>query len=121
MPIDLPAQDAEALLAYEPERYWALWQFPEARYAYSYDEAREGWLIVLATEAAGIAYLLADAAMNDREPSQYRLDHLTLPQAFDAARCQAVPFMSSQSIPVIRVLGVVVVEPDAGDVRHIPL
>lgn len=113
-----------ALFDYEPEKYWAVWQIPEERYAYMVEFELKGWLIAIDSEEAGMAYLLADAAMNDRPPSAYRLDQLTLPDMFAAARAQGVPFLSSQGIPVVGVLGVELRTGEAGAtwaLRRIPL
>ena len=124
MPLDLPTGDAQSLLDYAPERYWALWQIPEGRYAYTIEENREAWLIVLDSEQAGLLYLLADARVNGRDPTQYRLDGLTLPDAFDAVRVQPLPFRSSQGVTVVAVLGVALVAAESfggATVRHLPL
>ncbi len=108
MPPEIPlSQSIEAaLLNYEPEKYWAVWQFPEQRYAYMIGFEREAWLITMDSEEAGASYLSADAFMNGRPLSAYRLDELSLPDAFAAARAQAVPFLSSQGTPVLSVLGI---------------
>ena len=126
MAADLLSPDAveASLPEYEPERYYAVWQHPERRYAYMIDYARKGWLIALDSEEAGKEYLLSDAIMNGRAPSRYRLDELTLPDAFAVARAQPVPFVSSQGISVQRVLGVMIrtVAPSGTiTIRHIPL
>ena len=122
MALELPLLDA--LLDYSPERYWAVWQIPEGRYAYSIEESRQGWFVLIDSEASALAVLLADADENGRWPSQYRLDSLTLPEAFDAARTQAVPFASSQGIEIVGVNGVILLATDTlGSVsfRPIPL
>lgn len=110
MRLDLPSPDigaTESLLAdYEPERYYAIWQFPEERYAYMIDPDRTAHLIVLDEERLGTAYLRADALMNRRPPSLYRLDALTLPEAFAAARAQPTPFVASFGASVEKVKGV---------------
>ena len=108
MPVDLPAQDSLAAMleSYEPERYWALWQHPEGRYAYSVGLRRDAWLIVMDSEEAGRSALLDDAHMNGRSPSQYRIDELTLPEAFEAARSQSVPFKTSYGGTVKSVKGI---------------
>ena len=110
MTIELPRSVAQTIeLAFPEEaldRYWAVWQFPEARYAYMIGFRREAWLIVMDSQEAGEAYLASDARMNGRSPAQYRLDELTLPDAFDAVRAQPVPFVSSQGTTVRRVLGI---------------
>ncbi|GEM_PF-2902762 len=124
MPSDSPVQEESVLLAYEPERYWAIWQRPEGRYAYSIDSEQASWLIALGTQAAGEACLASDARQNGRPLSDYRLDELTLPDAFAAARAQPTPFLSSHGKPVHHVLGVLVIaqEPDGwATIRHIPL
>lgn len=108
MPLEIPTQDplAASLETYEPERYWALWQHPEGRYAYSVGLRRDAWLIVMDSEEAGNAALLDDAHMNRRSPAHYRLDELTLPEAFEAARAQVVPFKTSYGGTVKTVKGV---------------
>ena len=110
MRLDLPSPDlgaAESLLAdYESERYYAVWQFPEERYAYIIDADRTAHFILLDEERLGTAYLRADALMNRRLPSQYRLDALTLPEAFAAARAQPIPFVASFGGKVREVKGV---------------
>ena len=95
-----------ALPEYEPERYYAVWQHPEGRYAYMIGFDSVGWLIVMDSRAAGESYLRFDAALNGRPASAYRLDELTLPEAFEAARAQSVPFLSSQRTSVQSVRGV---------------
>lgn len=124
MPLEFPVQDpvAAALEAYEPERYWAVWQHPEGRYAYSVEEDRAAWLIVLGSQETGEAYLASDARQNGRPVSAYRLDALTLPDVFDAARAQSVPFLTSFGLNAVRVLGVLLIVPGEGAaIRRIPL
>lgn len=126
MPLDLPVQDAVALAleAYEPERYWALWQHPEGRYAYSVEFDRAAWLITLGSEELGYAALVSDARQNGRPLAAYRLDALSLPDAFDAARAQPVPFLTSFGLSAEKVLGVVLIAEENGSgasVRHFPL
>ena len=122
MPFELPVLDAEALLAYVPERYWAVWQIPEDRYAYSIEESRRGWFVLIESEANAVAVLLADAKENDRQPSEYRLDSLTLPDALDAARSQEVPFRSTQGLEIVAIGGVILLEANAvGSVSFRPI
>ncbi len=126
MPIDLPTQDVAlaALIDYEPERYWAIWQHPEARYAYSVGFRRDAWMILVGSEEEGRRCLLADARDNGRAASEYRLDELTLPDAFAAARAQSLPFLTSFGTTVRRVLGVEVRTRGASGtegIRRIPL
>ncbi len=106
MAVDLPTQDPVALESYEPERYYAVWQHPERRYAYMIGLRRDAWLICMDSQEAGEAYLRSDAMLNSRPASAYRLDELTLPDAFAAARAQPLPFKSSQGTSVRSVLGV---------------
>ena len=124
MAVDLPTQAPASLEAYEPERYYAVWQHPEGRYAYMIGLRREAWLICMDSREAGESYLLSDARMNARPRSAYRLDELSLPDAFAAARAQPVPFVSSQGSSVRSVLGVQL-RTQAGRgtkaVRNIPL
>ncbi len=85
---------------------------------------REGWLIVLDSEESGQACLLSDARQNRRSTDLYRLDELTLPEAFAAARAQPVPFVSSHGSPVRSVKGVHVRSHGnflTGPSRNIPL
>lgn len=105
-PTEAPLDVEDELLEFEPQKYWAVWQFPEARYAYAIGWRRQGWLIVMDSEEAGWSYLHVDARQNRRTVDQYRLDELTLDEAFSAARSQSVPFLSSQGVPVVSVLGV---------------
>ena len=124
MAVALPTQNPASLEAYEPEKYYAVWQHPEGRYAYMIGFRREAWLIVMDTKEAGESYLAADARMNRRALSQYRLDELTLPDAFAAARAQRVPFLSSQGTSVRSVKGVELRTKGflgTKPVRHIPL
>ena len=67
---------------------------------------REAWLICMDSREAGESYLLFDARLNRRPLSSYRLDELTLSDAFAAVRAQPVPFVSSQGSSVESVLGV---------------
>ena len=108
MSLETPVQDpvADSLEAYEPERYYAVWQHPEGRYAYMIGFRSEGWLICMDSREAGKSYLGFDARLNGRPLSAYRLDELTLLEAFAAARTQPVPFVSSQGHAVRSVLGV---------------
>ena len=106
LPAPVTSNVVETLPEYQAEHYWALWQYPEGRYAYMIGWKREGWLIVMDSEQAGRSYLLTDARMNRRSPDLYRLDELTLPEAFAAVRAQQVPFVSSQGALVRTVLGV---------------
>ena len=106
MPIQTPSPVEDPLREYQLERYWALWQAPESRYAYMIGFQLEGWLIVMDSEEAGLAYLRSDARQNRRTIEQYRLDELTIPEAFAAVRVQPLPFISSHGIPVLSVRGV---------------
>jgi len=105
-PLQRSSPTEEELPEYQPEKYWAVWQYPEGRYAYMIGWQREGWLIVMDSEAAGNAYLRTDARQNRRPTELYRLDELTLPEAFAAARAQPTPFVSSHGLSVLSVSGV---------------
>ena len=124
MSVDAPSPAGLELPEFEPEKYYAVWQHPEGRYAYMIGLRRDGWLIAMDSKEAGESYLLDDARMNRRSPSQYRLDELTLPDAFAAARAQPVPFVSSQGISVRSVKGVALRTKGffgTKAIRHIPL
>lgn len=109
VPVDSPSTAANPLEEYEPASYWALWQHPENRYCYFMDgDGQQGWLLTFEFEELAQVYLPMDAHENGRPFSAYRIDELTLPEAFDAVRAQPVPFMTSLGTPIVKVHGVVI-------------
>lgn len=124
MSLELQKSPEAFFSGYKPERYWAVWQHPEMRYAYSVDHAQKGWLIAFDNERAGMDYLLADAEMNIREPSLYSLDELTLLDAIDEARDQNLPFWSTLRTEVVTVCGLLIATAcplKSGSLVQIPL
>ena len=96
---------------HEPQPYYGIWQHPEGRFThFGVGSTSHGasFILLCPSETAAQIYIGIDAADNGRTRKDYEARKLTLPDAFDEARCQPLPIVHSTGYAYNRIGGVAI-------------